>query len=333
MAVPVAGSVLSTFLSMLTVVVLALCLTDRLRNIEHWSKMPLMRWLVFAIYIDSILFIITTSVLEHGFGLDSEGVCSAAILVCLVCYMSTKVLIYYFLVEKVYLVRSVRTPRLKSKLYLLNCFGMLAPYCVLVILNFVYRISYIRHGTCVIGMQTKVMLPLIIFDAVVNCNLTLLFVIPLRKLYSYQNQNAGLKSVALRSFLGSLCTLTSSIVNLSVLMVLKGEHAWICLMCCNADILFCVLMIHWVTRDPRPPSLSGTDKGRRNESGAAVTTQITARSNVLGNNIDDVNLAAVEMGGITVQHVVQVQTKPLDRSSEGSSERSVVYEGMVVSNQ
>ncbi|KAF4630354.1 hypothetical protein G7Y89_g7792 [Cudoniella acicularis] len=36
-------------------------------------------------------------------------------------------------------------------------------------------------------------------------------------------------------------------VNLTVLMVLKGEPGWICLMCCNVDILFSVLVLHWIT--------------------------------------------------------------------------------------
>jgi len=30
-------------------------------------------------------------------------------------------------------------------------------------------------------------------------------------------------------------------------MVLNGEAAWLCLMWCNADILFSVLVLHWVT--------------------------------------------------------------------------------------
>jgi hypothetical protein len=94
----------------------------------------------------------------------------------------------------------------------------------------------------------------------------MLFVLPLRSLYSYKNSpNSMLRTIALRSFVGSLGTLTSSVVydrsslgpttilliisnrNLTVLMVLKGEAAWICLMCCNADILFSVLVLHWVT--------------------------------------------------------------------------------------
>jgi len=101
-------------------------------------------------------------------------------------------------------------------------------------------------------MQFRVMLPLIIFDASINLYLTLLFVIPLRSLYSYQSNSKSksrspVYTIALRSFVGSLGTLTSSVVNLTVLMVLRGEAAWICLMCCNADVLFSVLVLHWVT--------------------------------------------------------------------------------------
>lgn len=129
------------------------------------------------------------------------------------------------------------------------------PYTVVVVLNFIYRTAYFTpDGTCIIGMQLKVMLPLIIFDAAVNLYLTLLFVIPLRSLYSYRNSSptntntrTTIQTVALRSFVGSFGTLASSVANLTVLMVLRGEPAWVCLMCCNADILFSVLVLHWVT--------------------------------------------------------------------------------------
>lgn len=113
------------------------------------------------------------------------------------------------------------------------------------------------------------MLPLILFDAAVNLYLTLLFVVPLRKLYSYRNNSSSkakstLHTIALRSFVGSLGTLTSSVVNLTVLMVLKGEAAWICLMCCNADVLFSVLVLHWVTG--RDQGSQSTHSGRGDHS-------------------------------------------------------------------
>jgi hypothetical protein len=57
--------------------------------------------------------------------------------------------------------------------------------------------------------------------------------------------------MAWRSFIGSLATLTVAVVNLTVLMVLKGEPAWVCFTCCNADILFCTSVLHWVTSQER----------------------------------------------------------------------------------
>lgn len=64
-----------------------------------------------AIFIDSWLFIVVTSILKHGVGIDiSTEMCSSAILLCLICYVTTKVLIYMFLVEKA--VRASRLTRL-----------------------------------------------------------------------------------------------------------------------------------------------------------------------------------------------------------------------------
>lgn len=51
----------------------------------------------------------------------------------------------------------------------------------------------------------------------------------------------------MRTLIGCICTLTSSVVNLSVLMGLNGEPGWVCLMCCNSDILFSAIVIQWVT--------------------------------------------------------------------------------------
>ncbi len=47
---------------------------------------------VFAIYIDSFLFVFATGILQFGYGVDhSMSVCESAILLCLVCYVTTKV--------------------------------------------------------------------------------------------------------------------------------------------------------------------------------------------------------------------------------------------------
>jgi len=49
-------------------------------------------------------------------------------------------------------------------------------------------------------------------------------------------------------------------------MVLKGEAAWICLMCCNTDILFSVLVLHWVTSKDSTTSSSANLNSNHGES-------------------------------------------------------------------
>ncbi|UPX19266.1 uncharacterized protein EKO05_0009535 [Ascochyta rabiei] len=216
---------------------------------------------VLMIYVDSILFVLASSIIVHGLGINSSrSICEAGIFLCLICYMTTKILMYYFLVERAYIARGSLKPRLKTKLWLFNCLFMILPYTVFVVMNFIWRITYIKNkGMCIIGMQKIAMLPLIIFEVVVNIYLTLLFILPLRKLYSYKNNvNPKLNRMAFRSLVGSLATLTTSIANLTVLMVLRGEPGWVCLMCCNADILFCVLVLHWMTSKDKPVSSTST---------------------------------------------------------------------------
>jgi len=176
--------------------------------------------------------------------------------------MTTKVFIYYFLVERAYIIRRSSKPRLKDKLYLFNSFGMLIPYCIVIALNFYFRFAIYEGGSCRIGMKRVAMIPLIAFDILVNVYLTSLFLIPLRALYSYKNdRNSQARTVALRTFIGSCCTLTSSVVNLTVVMVLNGEPGWICLMCCNIDIFFSILVLHWITSKDNASTLPASQNG------------------------------------------------------------------------
>lgn len=211
--------------------------------------MSLTSWLLFLIYCDSFAFVFLTAILSKGFNMNVLNICRGVIILCLACYMTTKVLIYLFLVEKAYIVRGRRLPRLKDKLYLFNFFGMICPYIGVFILNFIFRFAYVDdNGICIVGMKRVAMIPLLSFEVLVNVYLTLLFVLPILNTYSHRRDvNAALRAVALRTFIGSCATLTSSVVNITVLMVIEGEPGWICMMCCNADILFSVLVLHWVS--------------------------------------------------------------------------------------
>ncbi|KAH7028312.1 hypothetical protein B0J12DRAFT_350320 [Macrophomina phaseolina] len=291
-AIPMGGRVISMILSLVTLTILAICITRRVEKISKWHRLPITGWLIIIIYFDSFLFVFVTAMFKDVGINESQGICEGAILLCLVCYMSTKIFIYTFLVEKAYIVRGSHKPRLHDKLYIFNAFGLIIPYVAIVILNFVWRIAYInKSGTCIIGMQKKAMLPLITFDVVINVYLTALFIIPLRRLYSYQhNTNKALRIMALRTFIGSCATLTSSVVNLTVLMILKGEPGWICLMCCNADILFSVLVLHWVTSFDRTTTDSSYAREQNRGEGSGNTANIPSRGTMsLSNNAPNVS--------------------------------------------
>ncbi|KAG9240333.1 hypothetical protein BJ878DRAFT_546356 [Calycina marina] len=357
---PTEGKVVSVILSMISVVMLSLLLARRVAATPDWGKVPFTRWITFAVYVDSIIFIIASTILERAFGVNtSYQICDAAILLCLTCYLTTKALLFLFLVEKVYIIQRVRKPRLRSPLYCFNVFCLIVPYIGIIVLNFVYRIaSFNKNGICIIGMERISVMPLIIVDACVNFYLTLLFVVPLRRLYSYQQQvSPALRTITFRSFIGSLATLTSSVVNLTVLMVLNGEQAWICLMLCNADILFSVIVLHWVTskdssfQNSQISSNDGTATGRsptksksatafdrsqsksRDYSGPTVTTQCTA-SNPLDPEDNEDNIALKKIR-VQVEHTHAVERVASSETSEEDRKRShhASTEDLVLKNE
>ncbi|EOD43904.1 hypothetical protein UCRNP2_9395 [Neofusicoccum parvum UCRNP2] len=112
------------------------------------------------------------------------------------------------------------------------------------------RFGYINtDGVCIIGVKKIALIPLISFDVAVNAYLTVLFLIAIRRLYSYREDDSNvLRNVALRAFFGSCMMLTVTVINLTVLMLLDGEPSWICFLSCNLDVLFTVCILHWITK-------------------------------------------------------------------------------------
>ncbi|THX76888.1 hypothetical protein D6D04_06600 [Aureobasidium pullulans] len=341
--VPEAARVVAMALSMITISVLAICLTRRIQFVKNWKGISMTNGLIIAIHIDSFLFIFCTAVLSKAYSLNqSRGICDGAIVLCLLCYMTTKIMIYYFLVEKVYIIRTSNTPRMKSKLWLFNFFGVICPYVVLVILNFVFRIAYINEkGVCVIGMKRKALVPLITFDVLLNVYLTSLFLHPLRQCYSFKTgTNSRMRTLVFRTFVGSCATLVMSVVNLSILTILDGEPGYICLCLCNLDILFTVIVLHWATAVDRQDQTTNTgsrkpkntlDSSRGGLTSATggkqgdyvelderavskLTTKIEANRTSPGD--DRMNSHAIE---VKTQHVQEVEIEPYDIDCESGN--------------
>ncbi|EPS38667.1 hypothetical protein H072_7630 [Dactylellina haptotyla CBS 200.50] len=244
---PPVGKVIMTFLIMITLTALSVCFTQRILLIRSWRSLTAVRWYILAIYVDSFMFVFSVGLITLGFGVNkSIAHCSAAVVMCIVFYETTKVVI-----EKVRLVRNAWLARRKDKLFLFNSFGMLIPYTVVCTLSLAYRVSYFKDGVCRIGMKTFALVPVVAFDAIVNVYLTSLFLIPVIKISKSNAQlsHQALRKMALITFFGSCATLVSSVANLTTLLLLKGEPGWVCLLLCNCDILFGAIVLHCITNN------------------------------------------------------------------------------------
>ncbi|KAF4428671.1 hypothetical protein CFRS1_v007695 [Colletotrichum fructicola] len=155
-----------------------------------------------------------------------------------------------------HIIRGATKARHRSKLYTCNTILMLGTYGFITMFNFHFRASYYDSAsdTCVIGLERAILIPIIVFDALVNIYLTSLFLIPLlssNHRHPRTPPNVRLRRLALRTFLGALLTLTVSLTNLSVLVALGGEVVWLCLACCNTDILITAFLIQWTNTSPK----------------------------------------------------------------------------------
>ncbi|KAH8662489.1 hypothetical protein BX600DRAFT_551241 [Xylariales sp. PMI_506] len=174
------------------------------------------------------------------------------------------------------------------------CCIFLSVYVVFIILFFIYRINSVENGICVIGVVRNIVIAPIALEIIINGYLTSLFLVPFFRLYrawfrrnsvplslkSIRTLSLGfaqtttskrLKRLVVRSFVGSLLTLASTVTNLTVSMAYNGEPAWLCLLCCKSDIIFSVLVIHWVTVKDRSSSSS-------NKGASSNATMMTAPS-------------------------------------------------------
>ncbi|KAK7946252.1 uncharacterized protein PG986_010573 [Apiospora aurea] len=136
---------------------------------------------VIAIYADSLLFMLGSSLTQFTLDAnDNVRVCRATILLCITAYLSSKLLIYLFLVDRAHIVRGTTKGRLKSKLYLfhlgfiLGKFDPASTHCD--ISNFVFLVLLLAFhanditsdGLCVIAVNHDILICICVVDVIIN---------------------------------------------------------------------------------------------------------------------------------------------------------------------
>lgn len=238
----------SAILYFMGVTILTIFLSQRVLAGEQWTRPTLPRVCILLVFLDSYLFLFCTGILVFGVGLQLNATaCAAGIYLCITFYTTSKLLIYSFLTEKVYIVWDTQRSRLRSPVYLV-CAITVGLYFGIILIMFLGRVQQFREGdgACVLGLKPTASLPLLTYDLYINILLTALFLWPLMR---SKHSSIPLRRVAIRTLVASGVALTTSTVNIAVLTVMKGrELGWVCLASCGLDVILNAVALFWVTR-------------------------------------------------------------------------------------
>ncbi|KAF9792594.1 hypothetical protein BJ322DRAFT_59391 [Thelephora terrestris] len=219
------------------------------------------RLCVLIVFLDSYLFLFTTGILILGIGMaTSNAACSLGIYLCIVFYGTSKLFIYLFLIERVYVVwrPTPTTPRSRSRVYVV-CMALLTLYLGVAGVMFYGNISAIREGICYIGLKFVASAPLLAYDLFITLLLTTLFLWPLLR---GRFRNNTIKRLAVRTLISSFIALATSCVNVLVLIMMHGRQlGWVCLGSCSADVVVNALALFWVTDSISERSAAGPRSG------------------------------------------------------------------------
>ena len=148
---------------------------------------------MFLLYTFAIAFVATAAILQSGLDLSTLPSCRAAIYTCLVFYVGSKVLVQLFLVERAHAVRYRLKRRRQDWVWLVSVAIIVLGFGTIAGVAFAYPFAEIGDDfKCRIGVPTKVTVPLITYDILINVALTAVFVVLLRPLLQFQEQQKAI---------------------------------------------------------------------------------------------------------------------------------------------
>ncbi|KAF9267975.1 hypothetical protein L218DRAFT_919881 [Marasmius fiardii PR-910] len=261
--------VLSSLIHFLGVTIVTHCLSRKVASVDfsvsEILQLPWPRLCLLLVFVDSWAFLFTGGVLIFGVGLEANhSICSGAILLCIACYATSKILIYFFLIERVHVVwapTTGSTSRFRSPVDRL-CLITVSLYCVVIALLVVGRISEFRAidgaHACVIGLKPLSSIPLLSYDLYINLFLTGLFFWPLLR---SGHLSPKVRRLAVQTLIASVASLTTSTVNITILASMSGkEYGWVCIGSCGVDVIVNAVALYWATlpknQRQRAPTIS-----------------------------------------------------------------------------
>ncbi|KAI9472409.1 MAG: hypothetical protein EXX96DRAFT_622586 [Benjaminiella poitrasii] len=269
--------IISEFISLVCITVLSVAIGSKTFG-ETLKTINYGRFMVIMLYLVSWAFAVT-SVVVVSTNNNNMVSCTLGMLSCDLFYAGSKIVVYAWLIERIYLVTAVKTSRLKNTRYKFHLI-LLCPYIIIFALMLTYRNIYLEpDGKCTIGLQLIASVPLLVYDFVFNLYLTWLFMAPLMNIGFSSKSNwksSRLYKLARRTLVASIVSLLISFANVLVVVITHGhERGLVCLTMCTLDVTINAVTVYWVTTNHRTNN-SKDINGRTNKTFHTTADHISA---------------------------------------------------------
>jgi hypothetical protein len=145
----------------------------------HVLRISVSQSLVITADIIAILFVIIRTTLQSGSSMISfsSGSCRAAIYLCIAFYISFKVAVQAFLIERLYIVRQTKQRRYFDPLWIGCMLAVTSGLGAIAISAYIWPIIITPpDGQCLVGIASPVVLTLLLYDVAINVFLTGVFI-------------------------------------------------------------------------------------------------------------------------------------------------------------
>ena len=126
-------------------------------HVNTIRSISFIRMVVVLLYGFAITFIFLAAVVENGLGMTTLPNCRAAIYVCLVFYVGSKILLYVFLVERAHSLRAPYARRMDDWLWVVSMLVLGIGFGAIAVTAFIWPVVALSNsGRCQIGLPLKV---------------------------------------------------------------------------------------------------------------------------------------------------------------------------------
>ncbi|CAO3617525.1 unnamed protein product [Cunninghamella blakesleeana] len=180
--------------------------------------------------------------------------CMIGLFNCVFLHTITKIVLYLYLTEKMYILSVPKGSRLTNPLYLISL-GLVLPYIGIVVLMVLMKITIVSTDYpyhCNIGYQLPATASVLAYDFIMNLMFAIVFIkytVSPSNAQQTSHQSSSISLMAKRSIVVSIVSLLTSVLNYSILILSEGgaPRGLMTMTVSTLDVTIVACVVQWAT--------------------------------------------------------------------------------------